>query len=222
MPLHPISLKQGYVCVFGTLGPVKEEWGDDILQFIDHFWKNKAIMAMAPRLKFEVSDDKQYPHFHLGLMFIDRQKYAMFIRAVQKFMSGKYKNEKPSGYSKEKGFSFRLFAVPYNEDVRGIRLTGKKLIDHYLDEPTKEKSTDGKNYTIELTGFNVAAEVKRLTERDPEYGDKLKKWLSKFAKYKWGEYGSPPLDKRFLGNLPNLDHVNKHWAYLCRKGETSA
>lgn len=185
------------------------------MQFINAYWSKKAPYAMPARLKFETSNEG-YPHFHLGLMFVERQKYAMFIKHVQRFLWSNYKDDKPTGYSREKQYSFRLFAVPNVSDVNGKRLTGKALIDKYLDEPTKEKRTDGGNWVVDFEGFNAAEYLANC--QDPDHKEKATKWLKKFIKKDWGEDGPPPLDRRFLGNLPDLDHVKKLWWYICRGG----
>lgn len=209
MPLPPINLEQKYASVFGTVGPVREEWGDAILQFVHRFWKDRAIYssALPPRLKFEVGNDG-YPHFHIGLMFQERQRYGMFVKKLQTFMSS-YKKDKPNGYVKSKEFSIRLFAVPCTETVNQRILRGADLVNHYLDNPTKEKSTDGQNYQIELEGFNLP---KFLEEVESDDKDDMRTYALKYQKFK---RPLPPLDERFgpgmLWNRPGLDRLADRW-----------
>lgn len=210
MPLKAINLTTPYPCILGTIGPAKEEWGEVILQFVNDYWKDKAVYhhTMPPRIKFEVSDDKSYPHFHIGLMFTERQKYAMFVRKLQQFMK-QFAKDKPKGYDQDKEFSIRLFAVPCTEQVNQNILRGADLINHYLDNPTKEKSTDGKNFQVELTGFNISRFISTLA--DPEVA-------SKYAiKYKKSKLELPPLDEKYgplmLANRPNLEGVAQRWRY---------
>ena len=50
----------------------------------------------------------------------------------------KYKDDKPTGYAKEKEFSFRMFAVPTTQTLNAKVLRGAALINHYLENPTKQ------------------------------------------------------------------------------------
>jgi hypothetical protein len=212
MPLKAINLEQKYPCVLGTIGPAKEEWGSAILEFVDAFWKGQAIYSssLPPRLKFETSNEG-YPHFHIGLMFQDRQKFRMFVKKLQTFMS-RYKKDKPHGYDKAKEFSIRLFAVPCSETVNQKILRGPDLINHYLDNPTKEKSIEGGNYEIELEGFNIS---KFIEEADPVYDKaELRKYVIKYQKSK---LELPPLDDKIgpgmICNRPGLEGVATRWLY---------
>lgn len=231
MPLHAISLELKYAFVFGTIGPVKEEWGDAITQYIDSFWKGRAVLSYN-RLKFEVSNTG-YPHFHLALQFTDRQRYGMFVRHLQNFLGKQFKHDKPAGYGREKQFSVRLFNVPCTEVVNGKQLRGVALVDHYLDNPTKEKSTDGQNYSIEFDGLNVAEEIRdwrtdaqHLENRDPKSlfyksdcelaalkraaSDAMEAYAKAYARRQ--RYTDlPPLDKFLLHNRPSIDRVAEMW-----------
>lgn len=161
MPLHPVNLAQKYPATLSTIGPAREEWGDAILEFVHDFWKNQYLFDVGfPRLKFEVSNDG-YPHFHLALMFAvpshnKAPKYAMFARRMKNFLRAYQADKRSLGYDPKTELSFRMYAVPVVETHNAKVLRGAALMHHYLDTPTKEKSTDGKDFTIELDGFNVA------------------------------------------------------------------
>ena len=160
MPLYAIKPTKSYRIVFGTIGPVEEEWGQDILEFTDQYWRSRGSIydpAFPPRLKFELSNDG-YPHFHIGLAFQVKTGVVKYATAIRKYLA---KRPKPARYSKEKGYSCRLFAVPAKSPDHDTGLYGTALINKYLDSPTKEKSTEGKNFTINLdsNGFNAHLQV---------------------------------------------------------------
>jgi len=237
MPLQAINLRQPYSCTLSTLGPAKEAWGSDICEWITQYWSKKALSQPGfPRLKFETSNEG-YPHFHLALMFTDRQKYATFTKDLQKYML-KYKDDKPSGYAKEKQFSFRMFAVPTSETHNAKVLRGAALITHYLENPTKEKSTEGGNFVMEIEGFNamqhiadlqaeadrykaiIAAgtmfpEIERETmQMYQEFAEKSKAYLQRYQKCK---QPLPPLTKDILANRPNIPDLAARFAKIVPK-----
>lgn len=199
MPLKAITMTNKYSCVFGTIGPVKEEWGPDVLTWVNAFWAQRAVYASdyPARLKFETSNEG-YPHFHIGVMLQERTKFNMFVTRLQKFLV-QYKKDKPNGYDKNKEFSVRLFAVPTVETHNRRVLRGKALIDHYLDEPTKEKSVDGGNWQIEVEGFNAARHIEQ--EEDTVVQNKKRRWLAKYHKLVANGHDLPPLE--LLQNVPH-------------------
>lgn len=231
-----------YYSCMTTIGPVKEEWAGDLLKWVMAFWQKSGVVWEAPpRLKFEISDDKKYPHFHLGEKSVRRKPYAAFVNQLQVYMK-KYKDEKPSGYDKKVGFSITPFIVPCSEKTASSAkvLRGMALIDHYLDNPTKEKDTGGGNYVLEVVGFNAAeyianerAEIAQLG--DPEIVDKhtreyiklrlemvqrMTQWLSKYYKSS-ASSELVPLSKLLLESQPPLKNITKAREELikaCRPG----
>lgn len=204
-------MAQPYPCVFGTIGPAREEWGDAIMQFTHKFWQAKAVYEWAPILKFETGNDG-YPHFHIALAFSIRQSMGLYWKGMRKFLSVEYANDKPKHYNPETGYSFRLFAVPTTGQQFNTKvLRGRKLVEHYLDEPTKEKSTDGKHYTLELEGFNAYKHIEE--EPDEEIREKKRKWLLKYQKLVHKGVDLPPLD--LLQNVPHgcidMDQFASRW-----------
>ena len=217
MGLHEITWSNKYPAVFCTLGPVKEEWGDAVMAFTHQYWRTVWAYdpAYTPRLKFEISNTG-YPHFHLALMFAcptpdKRPKFRMFWKKMRAMLSTTYGNHaKPPGYSHEKGYSFRLFAVPCTQHVNSKILHGGALMDHYLDEPTKEKSIDGQNFTIELDGFNA---YDHIAQSDPEVREAKNKWFLKYNRLLAKGVDLPPLD--MLNTIPHgcsHDHMINSWA----------
>jgi hypothetical protein len=183
MPLQPINIRGDYQCVFGTIGPVLEEWGQEILDSIDQYWRSRATYdpGFLPRLKFEMSNTG-YPHFHIGLFFTDRVYYAKFVKYVKRRL---LKFDKPPGYDPAKGYSFRLFIVPLKapDDFYGNRLVGGALMNRYLDCPTKEKDIGGGNFIVEFEDFNAYQYLKE--NEDSRYLKEMKVYLKKFAKVDW-------------------------------------
>ena len=237
MPLKAINPESKYSCTFSTLGPVKEEWAPDILEWVRLYWVKVVSEPGMPRLKFETSNTG-YPHFHLGMMFVDRQKYRMFIKELQKYMR-RYKDDKPTNYKKEKDFSFRMFAVPVVETHNAKVLRGAALIHHYLDNPTKEKSTEGGNFEVEIEGFNAVAFIRdkqviaqafydaaicceHMTKRhDVAYGEMLLKMNSDkmeyLKKYQASKLALPPITKLILENRPNIHSLAESISKKCPK-----
>ena len=196
MPLQALNLANKYTTVFGTIGPVKEEWGEVTLHWVDEYWRKEgAAYQTMPRIKFETSNEG-YQHFHIALYFQERQRFGMFVKRLQKWMSVTYKKE----MGRDKEFSIRLFQVPITEDINGKALRGEALINHYLDNPTKMKPTEGGNYTIELTGFNVHEYLKEHPEKLP--------WYKKFCKQ---SASLPPISKMLISNSPSIDQLQHRW-----------
>lgn len=231
--LLPINLSYKYSCVFGTIGPVKEQWGPDILAFITQYWEGIAIPHpdMPFRLKFETSNEG-YTHFHLALMFTERVKFSLFIRRLQKYMS-RYKNDKPPPYSKDKEFSIRLFQVPCKDTINGNTLRGPALINHYLDNPTKEKSTDGENFVVELDGFNVGHyitsirnDASRFSDRGQsdlaksynDWADRTETFAKKYIKYA-KSHDMPSINLHIVGNMPDLHQCEQTWHFQRLRSE---
>ena len=234
MPLPACNLENKYACVFGTIGPAKEEWGKPITDRIYEYWRGKAIVDYL-RVKFETSNTG-YPHMHVGLMFTSQQRMAMFVRQLQNFMWAKYKDDKPTGYAREKQYSVRLFNVPCMESVNDKVLRGTKLIDHYLDEPTKEKCVDGTNYTIEFDGFSIAAELHAWRDEaargpvrdaagDAHYAlraaiaDRMEAYAKKYQAAQKRGVKLPELTKMILGNQPPIDRLAKDWKSFLEKSK---
>lgn len=212
MPLQAINLDNKYSSVFGTIGPAREEWGDGILTHINAYWQSFATYKadFLPRLKFETSNEG-YPHFHIALMFQERTKYREFIKSLQKYMS-QFKKDKPTGYDKTKEFSIRLFSVPIKESVNSKVLRGADLINHYLDNPTKEKSTDGNNFTLELEGFNAYACIEAVKDELEQAA--MRAWLKKYHKLKSQGVDLPPLLSHVaIHNMPCFKHMETSWKY---------
>lgn len=190
MGLLPIAIGNKYAMVFGTIGPVQEEWGREILEWIDAYWRKTAVYDpdYPPRLKFEVSNTG-YPHFHLGLSFQDRQKYALFCKHLRARLA---KMPKPVGYDPKVGYSVRLFAVPCVQEINGTKLRGGALIDAYLDNPVKEKSTAGASLSVEFEGFNAYAFIKEC--KSEELIERYKTFLKKWGKVDWKKMRQKELD----------------------------
>lgn len=226
MGLPPINLAQPYPAIFASLGPVKPDWLPDILNFIHEYWTGRAIYHpdMPPRIKFETSN-LGYPHCHVAIMWTSRQYLAIFNRRVQKYMQ-RYKHVKPAGYSKELDFSFRMYQVPITELIGNRSLRGAALVNHYLDNPTKCKSTDGVNHTIELTDFNAGAYIVHLRElADDPYesqfcdykarATKAEKWAKRYYAY-CKTHDMPDLIKTFhaLDDCPDLLNAERSWHFM--------
>jgi len=204
-----------------TIGPAREEWGEDLIKWIMAFWqKTGVVWEAAPRLKFEISDDKKYPHFHLGEKSVAQKPYAAFVKQLQKYMS-KYQKAKPPGYAKDSKFSIRCYAVPCSQTtIRSSKvLRGMDLINHYLDVPTKEKDVGGGNFVLEVEGFNATEHIAicRLEaakwEHNPDYQavllknvQRMEQWLSKYYKTSASEE-LVPLSKLLLDSQPPLKQV---------------
>jgi len=209
MPLLPINLVNKYATVFGTLGPVREEWGDDILAFIHQFWKGRALVNYC-RLKFEKGQDG-YPHMHLALMLAERTTMRMFIKQVQKYMH-KYQSDKPSGYQNDKQFSFRLFAVPCKEGEK----SGKRLMDSYLDEPVKQKDIGGGNFIIEHE-FDVGSYIDSWKEKAPDFVPAMVKWVKKYHLCERRGMVLPPLSPDLVDNCPDLPSCAERYMYHLKR-----
>lgn len=205
MPLQAINLAYKYQSVFGTIGPVKEEWGEVTLQWIDQYWRKEgAGYQTMPRLKYEVGNDG-YQHFHIALYFQERQRFGMFVKRLQQWLGKMYKAD----LKREKEFSVRLFALPIKEDVNGVTLKGEALVNHYLDNPTKMKSTDGNNYTIELTGFNVHEYLKEHPHKAA--------WYKQYSRH---AATLPPISKFLIDNSPSIPQLQRRWDLLAKTNAT--
>lgn len=229
MGLPSVNLLNPYPCTLSTLGPAKEEWGPDIIEWITKYWQKRAITKTDPRLKFETSNDG-YTHFHLALYFEKRQKYAMFTKDLQKYMR-KYKNDKPPGYDKNKEFSFRMYAVPTVETHNAKVLRGSDLINAYLENPTKEKSTEGGNFIMEIDGFNGLQHIKDKWETIPtektgdpiidEYRAVVSKSIVEMKAYllAWQKFKGPlpDLNRHILENRPKVAAVSARFSKICPK-----
>lgn len=193
---------QKYTHTFWTIGPAQEDWGPFIIQFTDEYWRTRASYDMdnPPRLKFETSNDG-YKHFHLGLCLLDRQKWKHFANCLNAFLMRTYPRDPPT-----LGYSVTAFRVPAQK-VGALTLKGSALVNHYLDNPTKLKPTDGSNFTIELSDdWNIYRHITDYSKRlscewcsvhspCPQcqwYIDETKA-LKKFAKL-WATYFAKSID----------------------------
>lgn len=207
MPLAAIDIAEKYKVVFGTIGPAEEEWGEDLLSWIGDYWTGKAIVDpdMPIRLKFETSNDG-YKHFHLAMMFTERVRFGMFVKALQKYMR-KFKN------GRHKDYSIRLFMVPYKESHNDNVLRGPALVRHYLENPTKEKDTGGGNFVVDIEGFNTGAYVKRLRDQgDITRAANVEAYARKYMKYA-KTHDMPPVSWYILDNKPNLQECEELYKY---------
>ena len=207
MPLPDMPMKHDRQCLFATIGPAREEWGEDIHAFVVAFWTRRVHFhhTMQPRLKFEVGDKKGYNHFHLGVYLARPTKWQSFLNALKKHMR-KYQNEKPPGYNRSKGFSICFFAVPCSQTINSRILRGADLINHYLDNPTKQKCTDGGNWQLHLAGFSVSHFAEHF--RAGEEKEAMLKYAQKYLNFEEKHGKLPPLDEMYgpgmLLNRPTL------------------
>ena len=232
MPLQACNLALKQECVLGTLIPAKEEWVQPISDWCNAYLKAEGYIVEYFRAKFEVSNTGA-PHIHVGIKFF-RKEMAMFVRRLQKFMWAQFKHDKPPGYSRDTHYSVRFYKVPCVESVHHKVLHGTKVIDHYLDEPTKEKCVDGENYTLEFDGFNIAAEIlswRDETARGPlrdapgdEYhavraaaADRQEAYVKKYRAAQKRGVELPELTKMILGNQPPIDRLAKDWKSFLAK-----
>jgi len=209
-----------------TFSPVLEEWGPTVLEFIvDYFDKLGYLRHPGfPIVKFEIADDSGLPHFHIADGYLDRKKLHMFIKRFSVWINRTFDKQATKHGAMDKGFSFRVFKVPYRETHNANVLRGKQLIDHYLYSPTKLKSTDGANYTLELTGWSVstylAARKARIDElADGDYCkpyaiesyDRMKKYAAKFGRV-FAHHPRAKLDHWLLENdVPFSRMANPAW-----------
>lgn len=239
MPLQAINIDNKYDTIFGTIGPVRQEWGQAITDWIEAWWKGRDLLKYF-RLKYEVSNTG-YPHFHVGIQFTARQKFRMFIRELQKFLL-QYKDNKPTGYASrsEIGFSVRLFAVPCKEQHGTRVLRGTALIDKYLDDPTKEKRTDGGNFVIEHEGYNVTADIadwhKAARDALPQHstshmaaiarersdllqstGDAIQAYVKKYQAAQKRGVKLPEITRMIAHNRPPVDRLARDYERLIAK-----
>lgn len=222
--LQPVAYRGKYPCLFGTLSPMREEWGEAILNWIVHHFRDVQPHIYhpdlpSPRLKFEISNKTMCPHFHLGLYFTEPIKVDGFINRMQKYLA-RYKHDKPAPYNKELNFSFRLFIVPFLESINGKVLRGATLINTYLDNPTKLKSTDGVNFSVQLDNFNVGAHIIALRSIPGPYWDpgqnvRQSKADEAYAKayFKYSrKHDLPEISWTIVANKPDLKELAKKWA----------
>jgi len=158
---------------FSTFCPALEEWGPIILDYVNDWFHKAGYIRLPgfPIVKFEISDDKGLPHFHIADGYTDRHKLHKFIKEFKKWSNRTFDKQLTKHGDMDKGFSFRVFRVPYRQTINSNVLRGKQLIDHYLTAPTKLKSTDGEFYTLELTDWSVStylADKKAEIDRWPE------------------------------------------------------
>lgn len=220
LPIKPFVVNENgkkrypkYTCTLSTIGPVREEWGPEILDWIIAFFhKFGVVWEFKPRLKFETSDTG-YPHFHLGERSVNLKTYGGFISQLQKYMR-KFKDVKPTGYAHDKDFSIRVFRVPIVETHNSKVLRGKDLIQHYLDSPTKEKSTEGGSWTMEIPGFDPEGFISAF---GAEAQARMNKYLSKYRRYA-ATHDVIPLSSHILGNQPPLHRLEVAYAEAhCRR-----
>lgn len=225
LPVDPSNPNDKPSAVLATIIPAREEWGDEILAFIKAFWAGKAIHAPGfPLVKFETSLTEA-PHFHYADVWLDgRHHQGRFIRAMKKFLL-KYKDDKPVGpddrYDNGKQISFRVYRVPTKESINQNVLRGGDLVRHYLYNPTKEKSTDGKSFTLDLLSFDLGKyledsrhEAELLDSRDLQssgywmqsHQNRLK-YVKKYVKYA-ATHSLPPLDNFVIDNQPNIEKLS--------------
>lgn len=231
---QPSKLHLRHPAVLVTIGPARDHWGPDLLAYILAFWLGKALISLC-RLKFETSNDG-YMHFHLALMAVMNGRgppMTKFDRALHKYMD-KLRPFKPAGYDKAKHFSIAFYKVPITETLNTRILRGADLVNHYLDNPTKVKSTEGGNYQLVLEGFNTAyylTEERRLAKlaesEDPRQSSRVlakctqwERWARKYYLYA-KTHDMPPLDNYYwLHGMPNLLEVEKGWHFVQkRKGQ---
>lgn len=185
MPLKAINPAYRYKAIFGTIGPVREKWIEPTLAWIDSYCRQHFTYRAEypPRLKFEIGDTG-HPHFHLGMFFRDREKFAMFNRRLQIFL-----RTLPDQIQQGREYSVRLFSVPEGENLTGGACRGPALVDHYFDSPTKIKDTLGASAQVFLCGWNPYTEIAeelhaaKQSELDLDYslfGPDYKAWLRKF------------------------------------------
>lgn len=207
-------------CTLTTIGPAKEEWGQEIVQVVHDFWTSKGVVwDMAPRVKFETSADG-YPHFHLGERSTRRKPTGVvgMLNLLKKHML-KYKDDKPPGYDPEKGYSIAIYQVPISETISSKVLRGSALINAYLDHPTKEKPTEGGNFVMEIADYDPDAHVRELRQDfDDSLGclyeagrakrryDDASAWLRKY-RIRARKEPLMPIDHFIMGNLPPLDQI---------------
>ena len=65
-----------------------------------------------------------------------------------------------------------------------------------------------------ISQLRIGSSVRFSRTSDPAVADAQQAWVNKFIKRKWGDNGHPPLDKRFLNNRPDLNHVEKMWGHV--------
>jgi len=199
---------------FSTFSPALEEWGPTILEYVTDYFTKLGYLRLVgfPIVKYEISDDKGLPHFHIADGYLDRHKLHKFIKEFARWANRTFDKHLTKHGDMSKGFSFRVFKVPHRQTINSNVLRGKALIDHYLTSPTKVKSTEGANYTLELTDWSVttylADEKARLDEMpDDDYCkplaidtyDRHKKYASKFAR-KFAHNPRAKLDHWLLEN----------------------
>ena len=98
-----------------TLSPCLEEWGPTILEYIvDYFNKAGYIRHPGfPIVKFEIADASGLPHFHVSDGYIDRHKLHLFIKRFAVWANRTFDKQATKHGDMAKGFSFRVFKVPY-------------------------------------------------------------------------------------------------------------
>lgn len=238
MPLQAITLDNKYDTVFGTVGPAKQDWGQDIAEYIEGWWKGRDIVKYH-RIKFETSNTG-YPHFHFGLQLASRNKFRMFVRQLQDFLCKKYKDDKPTGYARDKQFSVRVFAVPCKEVHGSNVVRGTALIDKYLDDPTKEKDTGGGNFVIEHDGYNAALDIaqwhKAARDAQPVYStapmayiareyadrvqgtaDRITAYVKKYQAAQKRGIKLPEITRIIAQNQPPIDRLAKDYEKILAK-----
>lgn len=214
---------------FSTFSPALEEWGPTILEYVTQYFAKLGYLRLVgfPIVKYEISDDKGLPHFHIADGYLDRHKLHKFIKDFARWANSTFDKRLTNHGDMEKGFSFKVFKVPFRQTINANVLRGKALIDHYLTSPTKLKSTDGANYTLELTGWSIAtylaaqkAEIDR-PDIDPEWQQFLNKlyeankaYAAKFAR-RFRHESRATLDQFILENKVSFDRIantiDKRW-----------
>lgn len=179
MPLEPINIAAPYFAVFGTVGPLEESAGDATLKYLNDYWASIRTLQHPIRLKFETGSTG-YKHAHFYLFFHERTKYAKFVKSFQQFLKSQF----PNSVDAESQFSVRLFAIPLQSKENG--LTGKALCDHYFDNPTKEKCTEGGSYVLDHDGYNFMEDINN--EKNPKKKKQMiafhKAWIKNMPPHK--------------------------------------
>lgn len=207
---------------FATISPACEDWGPAILQYHHSHWTSQGAISVdsMPRVKFEIGPQGS-PHIHIGDVWHTRHLLGRYLKSLTAFIRETYDSLKPDFGDRNKGISVQLYLVPTKEEIGSRVLRGASLINTYLDNPKKEKSTDGGNFTLDITDWTLGSHlsfVQSLAKSDPDIPDfyqasydRQTAYAKKYLKAQKSKK-LPDLDQRIIENQPDITHLEARFS----------